>query len=113
MLRSRFSIVYENIKGLKGYITEKIFDAFVAGNIPIYWGAEDIDDYIPIECFIDRRSFSNHEQLYRFLKNMPEEKYLDYQRYIKNFIENKSEKFTCEKFAETISIKIAEAMSNQ
>ena len=112
LIHSRFSIVYENIRGLKGYITEKIFDAFVAGNVPVYWGAENINDYIPNKCFIDRRSFKNHEELYHFLKNMPEAQYLDYQRYIKNFIENESEVFTCKKFAETISFKIIETLNN-
>jgi hypothetical protein len=112
LIHSRFSIVYENIRGLKGYITEKIFDAFVAGNVPVYWGAENINDYIPNKCFIDRRSFKNHEELYHFLKNMPEVQYLDYQRYIKNFIENESEEFTCKKFSETISFKIIETLNN-
>ena len=109
---SRFSIVYENIKGLNGYITEKIFDAFTAGNIPIYWGAEDIDDYIPKNCFIDRRNFSNHEELYKFLKDMSEVEYLNYQRCIKNFIENESEEFTCKKFADVISSKILDIINN-
>ena len=27
LCKSRFSIVYENVQGVKGYITEKIFDA--------------------------------------------------------------------------------------
>jgi len=108
---SRFSIVYENISGLKGYITEKIFDAFVAGNVPVYWGAEDIEEYIPKECFIDRRSFVNHEQLYNFLKDMPEKQYINYQKNIKNFIVNQSEKFSCKKFAETISFKIVETIN--
>ena len=111
--RSRFSIVYENIKGLKGYISEKIFDAFVAGNVPVYWGAEDINNYIPKECFIDRRNFINHEELYKFLRNMPEKQYLDYQRCIKDFIENKSEEFTSKRFAKIISLKIVEAINNQ
>ena len=109
---SRFSIVYENIKGLKGYITEKIFDAFVAGNVPVYWGAEDIDNYIPKECFIDRRNFINHEKLYDFLKDMPEKQYINYQKNIKNFIENQSEEFSCKKFAEIISFKIVETINN-
>ena len=113
LINSRFSIVYENVKGLKGYITEKIFDAFTAGNIPIYWGAEDIDDYIPRKCFIDRRNFSNHEDLYKFLKNMSEEEYLNYQRCIKNFIENESKEFTCTKFADVISLKIVEIINNK
>ena len=109
---SRFSIVYENIKGLKGYITEKIFDAFVAGNVPVYWGAEDIDNYIPKECFIDRRNFINHEKLYDFLRNMPEKQYINYQKNIKNFLENQSDEFSCKKFAEIISFKIAETINN-
>ena len=109
---SRFSIVYENIKGLKGYITEKIFDAFVAGNVPVYWGAEDIDNYIPKECFIDRRSFISHEKLYDFLKNMSEKQYINYQKNIKNFIENQSEEFSCKRFAEIISFKIVETINN-
>ena len=111
--RSRFSIVYENIKGLKGYITEKIFDAFTAGNIPIYWGAQDIQNYIPKECFIDRRNFLDHEGLYKFLKNMSEEEYLNYQRYIKDFIENESKDFTCKNFADVISLKIVEILNNK
>lgn len=108
---SRFSIVYENVKCLKGYISEKIFDAFVAGNVPIYWGADDVNNYIPEECFIDRRNFINHEKLYNFLKNMPEEQYLNYQKCIKNFIENPSNEFTCKKFADTVSLKIIEIMN--
>jgi alpha(1,3/1,4) fucosyltransferase len=113
LMNSRFSIVYENVQGLKGYITEKIFDAFTAGNVPIYWGAEDVNDYIPKKCFIDRRDFSNHENLYKFLKNMSEEEYLNYQRYIKKFLENESGKFTCKKFADVISSKIVEIINNR
>ena len=113
LMNSRFSIVYENIKDLNGYITEKIFDAFAAGNIPVYWGANDINDYIPKKCFIDRRNFSNHEELYKFLKNISEKEYLNYQRCIKNFIENGSEEFTCKKFANIISSKIIEIINNK
>lgn len=111
LIRSRFSIVYENVKGLKGYISEKIFDAFVAGNVPVYWGAEDVYDYIPKECFIDRRDFINHNDLYNFLKNMSENQYLDYQRCIKKFIENPYNEFSCKKFANTVSLKIIEVMN--
>ena len=112
LLRSRFSIVYENIQGLQGYITEKIFDAFVTGNVPIYWGASDIENYVPKECFIDRRDFNNHEQLYSLLKNMSEDRYLDYQNSIKKFLENKSELFSCNKFADDIVSKIMKKIDN-
>lgn len=29
------------------YVTEKVYDAFVAGCVPIYWGAPNIHDFIP------------------------------------------------------------------
>src|SRR5438445_11355992 len=37
----KFPIVYENMKNIQGYITEKIFDAFSAGCVPVYWGASN------------------------------------------------------------------------
>ena len=113
LYKSRFSIVYENIQGVKGYITEKIFDAFVSGNVPVYWGAPDICDYIPKECFIDRREFQNHEKLYEYLKHMPESHYLNYQESIKDFLENKSEDFSCNKSSSIISSKIIDVIKNQ
>ena len=112
LLKSRFSIVYENIRGLNGYITEKIFDAFVAGNVPIYWGASNVSEYIPNDCFIDRREFDNHEQLYKFLLNMKENEFLKYQLAIKNFLELRSNKFSCQKFANTIVSKIIKTIDN-
>ena len=112
LLCSRFSIVYENIQGLEGYITEKIFDAFVAGNVPIYWGAPDIKDYVPKECFIDRRDFTSHDQLYKFIKNMKENEFLEYKKNIKDFLQNKAEIFSCEKFASTIVSKIVKNLGD-
>ena len=79
----------------------------------MYWGAEDVNNYIPKKCFIDRRSFINHKELYNFLRNMPEKQYIDYQRHIKNFIENQSEEFTCKRFAKIISLKVIEAINNK
>jgi hypothetical protein len=44
---------------------------------------------------------------------MSEEEYLNYQKSIKNFIENESEDFTCKKFADIISLKILEIINNK
>ncbi len=46
MSRYDFSICIENMQ-MKGYISEKIFDCFYAGTIPMYFGAPDISTYIP------------------------------------------------------------------
>lgn len=39
----RFALVMENAK-TKGYLTEKIANAFLAGSIPIYYGTEEVFD---------------------------------------------------------------------
>lgn len=84
----RFSICYENIFDVKGYITEKIFDCFAAGTIPIYWGASNVQDYIPENCFIDRRKFKDNEELYVFLKSMDAATYNDYLDNIRAFLKS-------------------------
>lgn len=105
--RARFSIVYENVRGLQGYITEKIFDAFCAGNVPVYWGAEDITDYIPPECFVDRRKFSDHKELHEYLRGMPEKRYLEYQRAIVDFLASKAaQAFSIPRFVSVIVTEV-------
>jgi hypothetical protein len=64
-----FSLVFDNVI-LNGWITEKIFDCFVAGTIPIYWGAPDIEKYVDPACFIDMRRFSGYPELRAFLKDL-------------------------------------------
>ena len=84
----KFDICYENYKNVYGYISERIFDAFLAGSVPVYMGALNITDYVPSDCFIDRNKFNNNEDLYNFLKNMSEEAYNQYRYHIKQFLEN-------------------------
>jgi len=81
----KFSICYENMCNASGYITEKIFDSFVAGCVPVYWGAENVSRYIPENCYIARERFASHDDLYNFLKNMPEATYNEYLENIRNF----------------------------
>lgn len=104
---SKFSIVYENVSGQNDYITEKIFDAFSFANVPIYWGAINVLDLIPNNCFIDRRDFISHESLYKYIKNMKEEKFIEYQEKIKKFLSKKNNNFfTVDNFIKTVPKKI-------
>ncbi len=82
----KFSFTYENIQGIPGYVTEKIFDAFHAGSVPIYWGASNIDAYIPKNCFIARQDFESEKDLYEALVNMTEEEHALYLQNIRTFI---------------------------
>jgi hypothetical protein len=81
MQHFKFAICFENTKNVKGYITEKIFDCFAAGCVPIYYGAPDIADYIPRNCYIAWEDFGSIEKAYEHVKNMKEE---EYSRYIEN-----------------------------
>ena len=104
----KFAICYENARDISGWITEKIFDCFFAGCVPVYWGAPNVTDHIPADTFIDKRNFNSYEELYSYLKNMTDNEYIGYLDAIKKFI--KSDKiypFSAECFAETIINEIA------
>jgi len=95
----KFAICYENARDIPGYITEKIFDCFFAGCVPIYWGADNITEHIPKECFIDKRAFNTYEELYDFIITMNDAKYLGYLESIQNFLNsNASYQFSSEFF---------------
>ena len=83
---SKFAYCYENTKNLENYITEKIFDAMMYGCVPIYWGAQNVLDFIPKECFIDRRDFSSQQSLHGYLKGMTDKVYQTYQDSIYEFL---------------------------
>ena len=65
--RYTFAICFENMI-LEGWITEKIFDCFFSGAVPVYLGAPDITDWIPSECFVDMRDFDDYGELRAFLR---------------------------------------------
>lgn len=99
----KFSICFENAKDIPGYITEKIFDCFFAGCIPIYWGANNIADHIPENTFIDFKKFSSYHDLHYFLKSIDEPQFQIYQENIKDFLSSdKSKQFQASYFAQTI-----------
>ena len=99
----KFSICYENTKNIIGYITEKIFDCFAAGCVPIYWGATNVKDHIPANCFIAREDFSSFDELVDFLKKMDEPTYNQYLQNIRNFLSSEQgEKFSQEAFAKVV-----------
>jgi hypothetical protein len=99
----RFSICYENTRNVRGYITEKIFDCFTAGNVPVYWGAPNIDSYVPKNCYIDRRDFQSEEELLAFLKNMGKEEYEGYILRIQEYlVSEQAQVFSMEHFLNLI-----------
>jgi hypothetical protein len=95
-----FALCFENMI-LKGWITEKLFDCFFSGTIPIYWGAPEINDVIPKECYIDMRDFSGYSDLRRFLKSLTPEDIAGYKSSARSFLDSDHFRpFTAEAFTE-------------
>ena len=74
----RFCIAFENCNHARGYITEKMLDCLLAGVVPVYWGAPNVADHIPPECFIDMRKYKFYEDLLEFLNDITYEDYMKY-----------------------------------
>ncbi len=104
----KFALCFEN-SILKGWITEKIFDCFFAGTVPIYWGAPDIENYIPINCFIDMRRFSGYAELRDYLKSLSEKEILEYKENAQAFLKSPEfYPFSKAAFAELFAQVVAE-----
>jgi hypothetical protein len=105
----KFAICYENAHDIPGYITEKIFDCFFSGCVPVYWGAPNVTEYIPADTFIDKKKFKTYGELYSYLKNMPDSEYLDYLGAIMDFVKGDMiYPFSAECFAKTLSNELLE-----
>lgn len=114
LTRTRFAICYENVRDLSGYVTEKIFDCFFSGCVPVYWGASNITTHIPGDCFIDRRKFRDTQEVYSFLKGITENEFRGYQQRIAAFLQSESAyPFSSEYFAATIVNTIVHDIGSQ
>jgi len=103
LLRSKFSYCYENNRDIPNYITEKIIDSFVYGCVPIYWGADNVLEYIPENCFIDRRKFKATKDVHDFLLSISQEQFSQYQSNIANFLKSENaQRFSFESFVSTV-----------
>jgi alpha(1,3/1,4) fucosyltransferase len=105
----KFAVCYENARGVSGYITEKIFDCFFGSCVPIYLGDENIARHIPKNTFIDKRNFKTYDELYQYIKNMPDAEYKSYLDNLKNALASgEFYPFSAECFANTICDRISE-----
>jgi hypothetical protein len=107
--RSKFSYCYENSLNLSNYITEKVFDSLVNGCVPVYWGADNVLDYIPAGCFIDRRAFRDTAAVHEFLLSISPEDYAQYQSNITQFLKGDTARmFSTERFVSTVVREVSQ-----
>lgn len=75
----KFTIAFENYPA-RGYVTEKLADAFAAGSLPIYWGAPDVELDFNSKRFVNVRDFKDFEELTEYIRYLDgnNEAYLEY-----------------------------------
>ena len=111
--RYKFALCFENCV-FPGYVTEKIFDCFLAGCIPVYYGAPDVSDFIPRECFIDLRQFEDFPMLDSFLSEMTEGQAKCYIDAATDFLSSATfEKFTADYFVNDVLNVIEEELQSK
>jgi alpha(1,3/1,4) fucosyltransferase len=65
--KSKFNIAFENYSS-SGYTTEKIFEAFVANCIPIYWGNPNVDTDFNEKAFINVHKYKTVDEAIAYIK---------------------------------------------
>lgn len=70
LARYRFTLAFENSIA-RDYVTEKFFEAFVAGSVPVYLGAPNVADFAPGDhSFVDVTSFAGPRELAEYLTGL-------------------------------------------
>ncbi|MGX9145833.1 glycosyltransferase family 10 domain-containing protein [Mesorhizobium sp. 128a] len=69
--RHRFCFAMENAIETD-YVTEKIYDAFMAGTVPIYLGAPNVDEFVPTHSYVDASAFASAGDLAAYLHHLIE-----------------------------------------
>lgn len=70
--RYKFTLAFENSISVD-YVTEKFFHPLMAGSIPVYYGAPNVDEFSPGDnAYINARDFKNSQELAGYLQNVDE-----------------------------------------
>jgi hypothetical protein len=73
----KFTLAFEN-STTEDYVTEKFYDPLVAGSVPIYLGAPNVNQFAPgDDCFINASDFGGPSELAEYLMELTQ----DPQRY--------------------------------
>lgn len=106
--RYRFAVCFENMV-LRGWITEKIFDCLYVGTVPVYWGAPEIAEVVPPECFVDMRRFADYDGLRDHLLGLSDADVDQYREAARDYMSSAAcRAFSKEEFTRLIAGIVAE-----
>ena len=107
LTRARFCLAHENCRDLAGYVTEKLFDSYRAGCVPVYVGPKEIAELVPAGCFIDGRAYETPAALDAFLRTIDDAAYRGIQERIRAFLLSaQANPFSQDHFADIMSQEI-------
>lgn len=72
MSHYKFVLAIENTM-TESYITEKLYYALEVGSVPIYFGASNVESFVPPHSIIDGSKFSSLKELANYVKNLAED----------------------------------------
>ena len=86
----KFMICFEN-SSLPNYLTEKLYNAYSNGTIPIYWGCSNIEEYINLSAILylkPEHTQLNVDELIRNIKTLDNNDQLYKEKYESAFFKN-------------------------
>ena len=88
MSSHRFTLCLQSTPYLDESLTKQVFSSFTSLTVPVIEGSDAIYSLIPKHCFIDKKDFSDEQQLLLFLNSMTEENFEEYQSRIRTFLQS-------------------------
>ena len=83
--RHKFTLAFENSIALD-YVSDKLFDVWIAGSVPVYLGAPNVSEFAPAaHSYIDVADFAGPQELANYLNHLDRhddeyEAYLEWKR---------------------------------
>ena len=86
----RFQFCLENGFGYPGYVTEKLFDAMICRNVPVYKPTDDVSvsKIVPKDVFINMNDFESFEDLNSHLNSLSDDDVAAYLMAAEKFLEH-------------------------
>jgi len=107
-----FNFCYENCD-YPGYISEKIFDAFVTRCIPIYWPSKQAKVVLDKASYIDASTFTSIRELISFCDSLGTSAKRDIMEAGQQFLNSSGHKFTHENYAEIMFTNVLGLLNAQ
>lgn len=89
LLGSTFNFAFENCR-INDLVTEKIFDSFQAGAIPIYFGAPNINSLIPADLYISYDNYNSIDDVVKYCTELSEADLINIRQNIHEYMSSES-----------------------